>query len=308
MSTPVLSETAMDDFDKRVHKNFIEGGFQLKAILGTRWKKNLKNAAKVRFNVGTEVTAKKKVGVGSLVTQSKGGKIKPVWAYPEEYEVTSIVGQIEMDETGIFVSEEFTRMHSNAMGVQVDKLIVELLRDATYRDKNNFGGGTLYPDPIDLTSYENSAAGKHDGLVTIATGVAGIGGARTKHFIIDTKAHALLLQNEKYINNDYSTKGAVESGNMHGRKILGTTVLLLDDLDEEYHTTNSLLELGGVADDELFIVTEDSIGVACHYDGQKTSITKEPLLKNDTLIYTEISFGAVVISNRAMFKVKYKTA
>jgi len=300
-----ISKTAQIDFETRVHHNFINGGFQLKALLGTKWKKNTKNASKVRFNIGTEILAKKKTGTGSLVTQSKGGTIKAVYVYPEEYEVTSIVGQIEMDETGVFISQEFVNMHAKAMGLQTDIVILETLAGATIRDRNYFGGGAINTDKIDLTSYENSAPDKKDGMVALTSSMAGVGGSRTKYLVIDTEAHAKLLENEKFINDDYANKGLVTSGDARNRKFLGMEVILLEDLDEEFHGVSSLYELVGLTK-TAFVVTEETLGVATHFVENSTSISKEKLLRGDYLIYSEMSLGCAVLSNRALFKIEYK--
>ncbi len=292
-----VSESAMLLFSKNTSKKFLSDGNQLRPVLGKKWKTTTKEAKTIKFFITTEIQSMEKPAVGSLITQSKGGKIQSVTVTPKTYITTSIMDEIEYDSTGLNLSKELEEIHARSMGIRLDELILETIANATYKASNTFAD-------IHLSLYEDDSTNK--GIVNIVEKTAGIGGSKTKYLIVDSTAHAKLLKNEKFISNDYREKGVVSTGSMHGAKVLGLQVLLLEDLDEEFHGVNSLIEKVTGSKDVCYIVTEESLCAGAHRDGFSTTISKEALINNDYVIQTNMSLACQVLTNRAMYKVNYK--
>jgi hypothetical protein len=260
----------------------------LKPVLGTKWKVNTTEAEEIYFYVAGEIAAFEKPENGSFIRPSVGSKLTRVSVKPKQYVTVTIVDEIEMDETGLNLSSEFETMHSRAMGIKSDRIIADAFINATYKPQNVFTN-------VNLGEYDTA-----DGVLQIAERTAGIGGNRTKYLIVDHYAHAELLKNEKFINDLYGTSGIVANGSLNGVTRLGWKILLLEQLDEEFHGTDSYLPAN-----TCYIVTEESLGAGTHRDGVYSKTEQSILMYNAYIIYSEISLAAVVLSNRAMWKIEY---
>lgn len=288
-----VSQTAETLFTKNVFKNFLTDGNQLKKVLGSKFKIVTKVAQKIKFYKTAEVIATKKPATGSNVVASKGTEIETVYVMPETYVASSYLDELDEDSTGVNLSSEIEKIHSRALGLKTDEVILGAIAHHTYPTENKL--------TVDFGTYDAT-----DGVVSITDHIAGIARGFKKFLIVDSAGHGKLMRNEKFINGDYGTVGPVSTGSLDGKTRLGMEVLLLDDLNKKVHSTTSLIKLVTGKDKLAYLVTEESLCAGLNYAETKSMVDRIPEKYYNYLIQTHMSLGVQVLSDRAMWEITIK--
>jgi len=293
-----ISKTAETVFTKNVFQNFLTDGNQLRKILGSKFKVATKVGEKIKFYITAEIIASEKPATGSIVSQSKGSQITTKYVRPKTYVVVSILDQLDMDSTGLNLSAEIEKIHSRAMGLKTDEIILKAINDGPNATTKNG------PLEIDFTKYE-AASGKK-GFADIAAVIAGVARGMKKYLIVDSVQHADLLKNEHFINADYGTSGPVVSASLNGITRAGVEVLHLEDLEEGFHGTKSLIEKVTGKTDAAWIVTEESLCAGLNFADAKTRVSEETTMYLNYLIQTHMSLGVETLAERGIWELKNK--
>jgi len=286
-----ISKTAETQFTRNVFNNFLSDGNQLRKVLGTKFKVVTKTAEKIRFLITAEVIASEKPATGSTVTQSKGSSISSVYVKPKTYVVATYLDELDMDATGVNLSAEIEQIHSRALGLKTDEIILKAIADNNYDAEHKVN--------IDLKAYEGE-------ILELTGKLAGIGRGVKKYLIVDSAAHKELLANEKFINGDYGTSGPVPTGSLDGLTRLGMEIVLLEDINAKFHGKSSLMEKVTGKTDKAYVVMEGSLCAGLNFADTKSHVDQVPTHYYNYLIQTHLSLGVEVLTERGLWEITRK--
>jgi len=293
-----ITETVHKNFTNSVHDNYLSDGFRLKETLGEgKYTVATTDSDEIYFTVTTEIIAQEKPREpGTFATPSPGGKFVRVGVKPKAYIVNSYIDMVELDETGLNLKGEIVKMHSRAMGYKSDEIYINALEEFVDAQAGANDIGAV-GDKINFDLW-GVASGGEKGFAYMTSYLAGIAPTTKKWLVIDSRSHAKLVENEMILNNDFYTKGIVETGNLDGKMFGGFKIILMEDKDTGFHTSAYFLRAN-----ESFIVFENAMCFGSHKKGLMSKIEQLAIINMDWLIQTHMSFGTEVLSRRGVYRV-----
>lgn len=268
-----LSNVAITEFNAMLHQVFQGQGFKMRGTVRTA------------NNVTGDTYKFPKQGKGLAVQKASQDDVSPM-NLSYEHATASLENWIASEYSDIFDQAEvnFDEMRALAkavsmcIGRRMDQIVIDALAASGTANSVAAGGvGFTYAKYLALNAYFSQIGVSRD---------------ERRYVVINSAAEQDLLNEDKFINRDFTNNQLLSDGRLDGKEVMGYTWIVIPDNAE-----------GGVTSGKAYAWAENAMGLAIGIDFQ-TRISYENI-KTSWLVNGLFKAGAIAIDNTGIVEINY---
>lgn len=268
-----LSDVAITEYEAMVHAVYQSEGFKMRDAMRT--KMNVTGST-VQFPKQGKGLAQQKATQDDVVPMNINyDPITLTLANWHAAEYSDIFDQAEVNFDDL---KELSRASAMAIGRRSDQLAIDALAASGTANTIAAGGtGFTYAKYLTMNHFFSSI---------------GVSRSERRYVAITAAAEEDILNDDKFINRDYTTSNLLSDGRLDGKTVMGYTWIVIPDNDE-----------GGITAGKSYAWAYGSMGFAVGID-MKTVISYENV-KTSYLVNTAFKAGSTAIDATGIVEISY---
>lgn len=268
-----LTDVAITEYDAMVKAVYQAEGFKLRNTMRTKMGVV---GSTVQFPKQGKGLAQQKATQDDVVPMNLN--YDPVTVTLANWHAAEYSDIFDQQEVNFDDMKEIARAAAMAIGRRSDQIAIDALA-ASGTSNTIAAGGTGFTYAKYLTMNKFFAQ-------------VGVSRSEERFVVLNAAAEEDLLNEDKFINRDYTTSNLLSDGRLDGKRVMGYTWIVIPDMDE-----------GGVASGFAYAWARQSIGFAVGLD-MKTNISYENE-KTSYLACTVYKAAATAIDNTGIVSIAY---